>query len=206
MLTAISPGAAGSAAAPDSARPARSVAELAWRASGALPSHAVELWLLCAEIANLEEALRQTSSARGALESEAAGVAAQLRAKQREARRGREQALSLAKHMTSLEVALVEVRALPGCRGLGLPGRRSLLRPVRPFVCLCSARRHELAALSPKKTMRFHALDVRPAPSPSSARTRDLAGARCKRGLKVTPHDGDRPTGCGDAGVVPSGP
>lgn len=79
--------------------------------------------MLCSELARLEEEAHGAHAARGALEDEAARAGSELRARMREARRGRQQALSLAKQVTSLEVALVEVRARAARGALGRPSR-----------------------------------------------------------------------------------
>jgi chromosome segregation ATPase len=79
-------------------------------AAPAQPSHAVELRLLASELAHLEQDAHGAERARAELEAEAEHAGSQLRAKQRTARREREQTLTLAKQMTALEVALVEAR------------------------------------------------------------------------------------------------
>lgn len=80
--------------------------------------------VLAATVADVELDLSIASSQLAAVEDKLADTRASLRRGQREWQRGREQAKSLAKQMTALEVELVEVRREPSAHeraGRGLP-------------------------------------------------------------------------------------
>lgn len=68
---------------------------------------------LSTELARCEAQARTAAEARAAAEREAEAMRRSLKERHKEQQRGRERTLSLARHLTSLEVQLAQVRAAP---------------------------------------------------------------------------------------------